>query len=114
MIKKIFVFIVFMLFITLPTSVKASTNSSNTTIPTISQIYTEGFYNFDNIEKFDISVTLTQDIPTKIIILDEEINIDFMSGIPYNYKFYLRNIDPGSIIGIVGQGEVAITFEPSK
>ena len=114
MIKKIFLLIVFMLFITLPTSVKASTISSNTTIPTISKIYTEGFYNFDNIDKFDIGITLTNNVPTKIIILDEEINIDFMSSIPCNNKFYLRNIEPGSIIGIVGQGEVAITFEPCK
>lgn len=114
MIKKIFFFIVFMLFIALPTNVKANTISSNTTIPAISQIYTEGVYNFDNTTKVDMGITLTQDIPTKIIILDEEININFMSSIPYNYKFYLRNIEPGSIVSIVGQGEVAITFEQSK
>ena len=103
-----------MLVIALPTSVKASTISSSTTIPTISKIYTEGFYKFDNTDNVDIGITLIKDIPAKVIILDEEIDIEFMSRIPYNHKFYIRNIEPGKIIGIVGQCEVALTFEPSK
>ncbi|MDB1942549.1 MULTISPECIES: hypothetical protein [Clostridium] len=45
------------------------------------------------------------------MILDEEMNIDeFISKIPYNYKFYLRNIATKKIIAIVGKGEVAISF----
>lgn len=41
-------------------------------------------------------------------------NIEFLTRVPYRHKFYLRNIEPGKILGIVGQGEVAITFEPCK
>lgn len=114
MVKKIYFLIVIMFFILLPNTVKASTISSDITIPAISDIYKEGFYSFDNSKNVDLSITLTTDTPTKIMILDDEMNIEFMSNIPYNYKFYIRNIEPGKIMGIVGNGEVAIGFEPSK
>lgn len=45
------------------------------------------------------------------MILDEEMNIQFISLMPYNSKFYLRNISPKSIIAIIGKGEVALSFE---
>ena len=54
------------------------------------------------------------DTPTKIIIFDEDRNLQLMTEIPYNHKFYLQNIEPNKIIGIIGEGEVAISFEPSK
>lgn len=114
MMKKLFFVAVFMLFIMLPNSAKASTISNEITIPTISKVYTEGFYRFDNTANVDIGITLTNDTPTKIIILDEEMDIEFISKIPYNYKLYLRNIEPGKIIGIVGEGKIAMTFEPPK
>lgn len=114
MIKKFLFSIMLIIFITLPNSVMASTISSNTTIPTISKIYSEGFYSFDNTTDVDIGITLTNDTPTKIIILDQEMNIEFMSNIPYDYKFYLRKIAPGKIIGLVGKGKVAITFEQPR
>ena len=89
MIKKIYFLIVAMIFIILPNSVKASTISSSDIITSaISTTYKSGFYSFDN-----------------------KTNVD---RVPYRDKFYLRNIEPGKILGIVGQGEVAITFEPCK
>ncbi|EKY28400.1 hypothetical protein [Clostridium celatum] len=114
MLKKIYFFIPLMLFITLPINVTANTISSTTVIPAVSNVYKEGFYTFDNLVNVDITVTLLSDTPTKIMILDDERNIEFISKIPYNYKFYIRNVEPGQIIGIVGKGEVALSFEPSK
>ncbi|WP_278599823.1 hypothetical protein [Clostridium tertium] len=109
MIKKIFLTLV--LLILFPNSVNASTTSNYAPpIPTISKTYTEGFYKFNNTNDVDIGLTLITDVPTKIMILDEEMNIEFISKIPYNYKFYLRNIAPKKIIAIVGKGEVAISF----
>ncbi|MDI9215740.1 hypothetical protein [Clostridium tertium] len=46
-----------------------------------------------------------------MMILDEEMNIEFISAIPYNTKFYLNYIEPKRIIAIVGDGEVALSFE---
>ena len=115
MIKKIYFLIVAMIFIILPNSVKASTISSSDIITSaISTTYKSGFYSFDNRTNVDIGITLLNDTPTKIIILDNEMNIQFLARVPYRHKFYLRNIEPGRILGIVGQGEVAITFEPCK
>lgn len=48
------------------------------------------------------------------MILDNEMNIDFISLIPYNHQFYLRNIAPNKIIAIVGDGEVAISFQATR
>lgn len=48
------------------------------------------------------------------MILDNDMNIEFLTRAPYQYRFYLRNIEPGKTIGIVGEGKVAITFEQSK
>ncbi|WP_291653340.1 hypothetical protein [Clostridium sp.] len=109
MIKKIFLTLV--LLILFPNSVNASTTSNYAApIPTISKTYTEGFYKFNNSTNVDIGILLTTNTPTKIMILDEEMNIEYMSLVPYNYKFYLRNIAPGKIIALVGDGEVAISF----
>lgn len=112
MIKKIFLMLI--LFMLLSINVKASTISKNSPTPTYSNVYTEGFYRFDNSSIVDISITLITDTPTKIIILDENMNIQFMTQVPYNYKFTLRNIEPNKMIGIVGEGEVAISFEKVK
>ena len=48
------------------------------------------------------------------MILDNDMNIEFLTREPYQYRFYLGNIEPGKTIGIVGEGKVAITFEQSK
>ena len=48
------------------------------------------------------------------MIIDKGMNVEFLTSAPYQYHFYLRNIEPGKTIGIVGDGEIAITFEPSK
>ena len=112
--KKIFFLIVAIIFIILPNSVSASTVSSKITTPVISDTYKSGFYSFDNKTNIDIGIKLLNDTPTKIMILDNVMNIEILTKVPYNYKFYLRNIEPNKIIGIVGEGEVAITFEPSK
>lgn len=114
MIKKIYFLILFTIFIISPSSVKASAISSDITKPAISDIYQPVFYSFDNKTNVDIGLTLVEEVPTKVMILDNEMNIEFLTKVPYNYKFYLRNIEPGKIIGIVGDGEVAITFEPAK
>ena len=113
MIKKIFLTLV--LLILFPNSVNASTTSNYAPpIPTISKTYTEGFYKFNNTTDVDIGLTLITDVPTKIMILDEEMNIQFISLIPYNNKFYLRSISPKSIIAIIGEGEVALSFEKTS
>lgn len=111
MVKKIFLILIS--FMLLSVNVKASTFSKNKPCKTYSDIYTEGFYNFDNTTTMDISITLTTDTPTKIIILDKEMNIQFITEVPYNYKFTLRNIKPNETVGIVGEGEVALSFEKS-
>ena len=72
MIKKLSFLIVFMFFITLTNSVIASTISSNTNIPTISNTYTEGLYRFDNSSNIEMVVMLNNDVPTKLIIFDDE------------------------------------------
>ena len=72
MIKKLYFLIVFMFFITLTNSVIASTISSNTNIPTISNTYTEGLYRFGNSSNIDMVVMLNNDVPTKLIIFDDE------------------------------------------
>lgn len=114
MFKKIFLSILIIISMMMTNSVNASTISNEEKVPTISKTYTEGFYSFNNKTNVDIGITLLDDTPTKIIILDEDMDIEFMSSIPYNYKFYLRTIEPGKIIAIVGKGKVALTFEQSK
>lgn len=109
MIKKILLILI--LLITLPNSINVSAASNYEPTPAISQIYKQGFYKFDNSKDVDISLTLTNDTPTKVMILDKDMNIEFISLIPYNYKFYLRNIAPDKIIAIIGDGEVAISFQ---
>lgn len=95
-------------------NVKASTISKNSPIPTYSNIYTEGFYRFNNTTTMDISITLTTDTPTKIIILNEDMDILFITEVPYNYTFTLCKIEPNEIIGIIGEGKVALSFEKVK
>ncbi|MBS5928211.1 MAG: hypothetical protein KIC66_14185 [Clostridium sp.] len=95
-------------------SVKASTIASEIKTPVISDTYKSGFYSFDNKTNVDIGITLLDDTPTKVMILDNDMNIEFLTREPYQYRFYLRNIEPGKTIGIVGEGKVAITFEQSK
>ncbi|MPM48510.1 hypothetical protein [Clostridium sp. C8] len=110
MIKKIFLAII--ILISLTNSVNASTTSNYAEpVQTISKTYTEGFYKFDNKNDVDIGVTLITNTPTKIMILDENMNVQFISLIPYNTKFYLRNIAPKKIIAIIGDGEVALSFD---
>lgn len=114
MIKKIYFLIVAMMIIILPNSVKASTIYGEKKIPVISDTYKAGFYSFDNKTNVDIGVMLLNDTPTKVMILDNEMNIELLMKLPYNYKFHLRNIGPDKTIGIVGEGDVAIIFESSK
>ncbi|MBS5884035.1 MAG: hypothetical protein E6300_06255 [Clostridium sp.] len=122
MIKKIYSLTLLMLLITLPNNISASTISSNsvsaniissnTNIPTVSNVYTEGFYRFDNETNIDMIIMLSTDVPTKLIIFDDEMNIKFLSDLPYKNKFYIRNFQTQQIVGIVGGGQVAISFEP--
>ncbi len=122
MIKKIYSLTLLMLLITLPNNISASTISSNsvsaniissnTNIPTVSNVYKEGFYRFDNTTNIDMIVMLNTDVPTKLIIFDDEMNIKFLSDLPYKNKFYIRNFQTQQIVGIVGGGQVAISFEP--
>lgn len=114
MIKKIVFFIMCMIIILSPNSVKATTTLSNTNIPTISDLYTEGIYKFDNNTEIDMIVMLNTDVSTKIIIFDDEMNIELLSTLPYQQKFYIRNFKTNQIVGIVGEGEVAISFEKIK
>ncbi|MBS6500650.1 MAG: hypothetical protein KH415_03250 [Clostridium sp.] len=122
MIKKIYSLTLLILLIALPINISASTISSNsidgntlssnTNIPTVSNVYKEGFYRFDNTTNIDMIVMLNTDVPTKLIIFDDEMNIKFLSDLPYKNKFYIRSFHINQIVGIVGEGEVAISFEP--
>ena len=112
--KKIFFLIVVMIIIISPNNVSASTVYNEKKIPVISDTYKEGFYSFDNSTNVDIGVMLLNNTPTKIVIFDNEMNIEVLMKVPYNQKIRLYNIEPNRTIGIVGEGEVVITFEPSK
>ncbi|MDU8966127.1 MAG: hypothetical protein E7H39_09750 [Clostridium sp.] len=122
MIKKIYSLTLLILLIALPINISASTISSNsingntlssnTNIPTVSNVYKEGFYRFHNTTNIDMIVMLNTDVPTKLIIFDDEMNIKFLSDLPYKNKFYIRSFHINQIVGIVGEGEVAISFEP--
>ena len=48
------------------------------------------------------------------MLLDENMNISLLTKMPYNYEFKVVDVKPGEIIGIVGEGKVAISFEPHK
>lgn len=121
MIKKIYSLTLLILLIALPINISASTISSNsidgntlssnTNIPTVSNVYKEGIYRFDNTTNIDMIVMLNTDVPTKLIIFDDEMNIKFLSDLPYKNKFYIRSFHINQIVGIVGEGEVAISFE---
>lgn len=115
MIKKI-VFIIVVLFVAIfPNNVEACEKNSEAKVtPVKSDIYTEGFYHFDLIDAVDINIMLTNNVASSIMILDENMNISLLSKMPYNYEFKVINIKPGEIIGIVGDGKVAISFEPHK
>ena len=69
MTKKILFFIMCMIIILSSKSVKATTISSNTNIPTISNVYTEGIYRFDNTNEIDMVLMLNTDVSTRLIIL---------------------------------------------
>lgn len=122
MIKKIYSLTLLILLIALPINISASTISSNsingntlstnTNIPTVSNVYKEGFYRFDNTTNIDMIVMLNTDVPTKLIIFDDEMNIKFLSDLPYKNKLYIRGFHINQIVGIVGEGDVAISFEP--
>ena len=87
MLKKIYFFIPLMLFITLPINVTASTISSTTVIPAVSNVYKEGFYTFDNLVNVDITVTLLSDTPTKITIRTEKNTI----SVPALFRILLKS-----------------------
>ena len=72
----------------------------------------EWFYRFDNTTNIDMIVMLNTDVPTKLIIFDDEMNIKFLSDLPYKNKLYIRGFHINQIVGIVGEGDVAISFEP--
>lgn len=72
----------------------------------------EGFYRFDNTTNIDMIVMLNTDVPTKLIIFDDEMNIKFLSDLPYKNKLYICGFHINQIVGIVGEGDVAISFEP--
>lgn len=112
--KKIFFSIIIITIITLTNSVTASSLSINTNIPTISNIYTEGFYNFDNKNQINMIVTLTDKTPTKLIIFDSELNIEFLAILQEKDKYYINPFNPGDTVGIVGGGQVSIVFEEIK
>ncbi|MDU5211611.1 MAG: hypothetical protein E6441_18000 [Clostridium sp.] len=63
-------------------------------MPVISDTYKVGLYSFDNKTNVDIGVILLNDTPSKVMILDNEMHIELVMKLPYNYKFYLRNIEP--------------------
>ena len=113
MIKKL-VFIIVILFLAIfPNTVEASENISEVkVIPFKSDIYTEGFYHFDLAERVDINIMLTNDVASSLMLLDENKNISLLTKMPYNYEFKVVDVKPGEIIGIVGEGKVAISFEP--
>lgn len=112
--KKILFFIMCMIIILSTNSVKATTISSNTNTPAISNVYKEGIYRFDNTAEVDMVLMLNTDVSTRLIILDDEMNIQLLSALPYQKKFYIRNFKANQIVGIVGEGEVVISFEEIK
>ena len=57
---------------------------------------------------------LTNDVASSLMLLDENKNISLLTKMPYNYEFKVVDVKPGEIIGIVGEGKVAISFEPHK
>ncbi|MDU1127270.1 MAG: hypothetical protein E7A11_18650 [Clostridium sp.] len=114
MTKKILFFIMCMIIILSSKSVKATTISSNTNIPTISNVYTEGIYRFDNTNEIDMVLMLNTDVSTRLIIFDDEMNIQLLSALPYRRKFYIHNFKANQVVGIIGEGEVAISFEKIK
>lgn len=115
MIKKICVFIVFMVLIILPNTTEAKLKNNETTnIPVISDLYKAGLYHFDINYPTNVIIRLTNDIPTAIMVLDNEMNISLLTKVPYNNQFKLVTLKPGEIIGIVGGGEIAISFESVK
>ena len=89
MIKKIYSLTLLILLIALPINISASTISSNsingntlssnTNIPTVSNVYKEGFYRFDNTTNIDMIVMLNTDVPTKLINTSPSLIAQFSS-----------------------------------
>lgn len=92
--------------------VKASNVYGRPKTPALNDIYTEGFYNFDINGRSTLAVRLVEDTPTTIMVLNKEQNLLAITNMPFDYAFELTNITSDNIIGIVGDGDVAISFIP--
>ncbi|WP_302669940.1 hypothetical protein [uncultured Clostridium sp.] len=115
MIKKLCLSITIIICLILfNTTVEADKIYMRPITPPISSVYKEGFYSFDIKDKSTLTVRLTTNTPTSIMVLNKNQNIEFITNIPFNYPFDLNNITSDKIIGIVGDGEVAISFEKSN
>lgn len=114
MVKKVSYLILLISLIVFTTTVQADNISFRPKLPATSSVYKEGFYNFDLSQKSIITMRLITDTPTSIMILNENQNIEFITNMPFNESFNLYRITSDKIIGIVGDGEVAISFEATN
>ncbi len=86
--------------------------TANASIPQTSNVYKEGIIRFDNVNNQTAMARLLNNEPTSLIFFDENNNISFYIKLPYNQPVNLGNIiSPNTSIGIIGKGEVAISFE---
>ena len=81
-------------------------------IPQTSNIYKEGIIRFDVNHPQSAIARLTTNEQTSLIFFNENNDISFYIKLPYNVPVELRDIiSANSAMGIIGKGEVAITFE---
>ena len=108
--KKVYIFVVCIFLLIQTTDVKADNIIHRPKLLPINNVYTEGFYSFNIDGTVKLSVELITDKPTSIMLLNKEQNIQFITNLPYKNEFQLVNITSDKIIGIVGDGEVVLTF----
>ncbi|MEN8075312.1 hypothetical protein ABFP60_00035 [Clostridioides difficile] len=104
MIKRCIILSIFIVIFFIP--IKASSYA-----PIKSDIYKQGIYNIEGLKEYTVSVELKTNTKTAALLIDENNEVLAYIKLPYNEKITLSNMGNEGIIGIVGVGEVAITYE---
>ena len=105
--KKRFMFLSIIFFLLIaPIDVKCNN------IP-ISNIYKQGIHSIKDIGEYEADVKLIKGEKTSLFVINSDNDITAYIKLPLNESLVLQKINKNHKIIIVGDGEVAITYEKS-
>lgn len=88
-------------------------DAMSSTIP-ISKVYTQGIYKFEENGAFNANVKLIKGDQTTFLVIEPNQNVVLYIKLILNEEVRLKDIDKDYTICIIGDGEVAITYDKSR